>query len=141
MYSAVYQKHLNKTGKLHRDRLEEEAAVGAEVGAPAPDTGTPRLPGDLAGHLVYSLPLPRLQTAPLDAIGQNKAFPGSVENRMGASEEEGGSREVEVRSKSREGCRSREGSRSRDGKTEGLLNTKAYLDRRLLHLGPREKVL
>ena len=59
---------------------------------------------------------------------------------MGASEEEGGSREVEVRSKSREGCRSREGSRSRDGKTEGLLNTKAYLDRRLLHLGPREKV-
>ena len=25
MYSAVYQKHLNKTGKLHRDRLEEVA--------------------------------------------------------------------------------------------------------------------
>lgn len=30
-------------------------------------------------------------------------------------------------------------SKSRDRRV-GLLNTKAYLDRRLLHLGPREKV-
>ena len=30
-------------------------------------------------------------------------------------------------------------SKSREGRV-GLLNTKAYLNRRLLHLGPREKV-
>ena len=53
-----------------------------------------------------------------------------TENESGIEKERGkksGERQMFGRSKSREG-------------RVGLLNTKAYLDRRLLHLGPREKV-
>ena len=55
-----------------------------------------------------------------DGEASNHETKNEIEDRKG------GERQIIGRSKSRERL--------------GLLNTKAYLDRRLLHLGPREKV-
>ena len=60
-------------------------------------------------------------------IGNNGIDKENEKKTESGIEKERGGNTGEIRSKSREG-------------RVGLLNTKAYLDRRLLHLGPREKV-
>ena len=75
-------------------------------------------------------------------MGDRREERGRSKSREGREREEAllESREGRGRSKSKEGSGRSKRKEVMGREEETLLNTRAYLDRRLLHLGPRDKV-